>query len=164
MTEHISLTGRPAIRRGVSPPEPSIRFTARRERLRRRLARRIAGWAGLLLCGYWIAAFALTHLPMKGGGRPFLDIPHADKLAHLAIYTGLSGLLSVWFGVRQRIGGAFGVAVVVLVSLTAYATFDELTQIPVGRHADLFDWFADLAGILLGLCGFFALRAWVRRT
>jgi hypothetical protein len=135
---------------------------ARRERLRKRLARRIAGWAGLLLLGYWAAAFTLTHLPMRGGG-PLFGIPHADKFVHLGLYAGLSGLLSVWFGVRHRIGGAVAVAVVVLFALAAYAAFDELSQIPVGRTADMQDWLADLAGINLGLCGFFALRGWVRR-
>lgn len=164
MTEHTTLMPRPDARRDTSPAEPRIRFTvARRERLRKRLARRIAGWAGLLLLGYWLVAFTLTHLPMKGGGGPLFGIPHADKLVHLAIYAGLSGLLSVWFGVRHRIGGAVAVAAVVLLALAAYAAFDELSQIPVGRDADFVDWLADVTGIGLGLCGFFVLRGWVRR-
>lgn len=100
---------------------------------------------------------------MKGGGGPLFGIPHADKLVHLAIYAGLSGLLSVWFGVRHRIGGAVAVAAVVLLALAAYAAFDELSQIPVGRDADFVDWLADVTGIGLGLCGFFVLRGWVRR-
>lgn len=164
MTEHSTLTARSTAQRGPASLQPLIRLTAHRERLRRRMARRIAGWAGLLLLGYWLTAFALTHLPMKGEGGPMFGIPHADKLVHMTIYTGLSGLLSVWFGVRHRIGGAVAVAVVVLFALAAYATFDELTQIPVGRDADVLDWLADLAGIHLGLCGFLLLRAWVRRS
>ena len=161
MTEHSTLTTRRSATRTAPPPEPQIRITAaRRERLRKRLARRLAGWAGLLLVLYWLAAFALTHLPMRPGTG---GIPHLDKVVHLTIFTGLSLLLSVWFGVRKRVGGALLVAGCVLVALSAYAAFDELSQIPVGRTADVRDWCADFAGINLGLLGFFALRAWVRR-
>lgn len=160
MTEPLTLAPpRPAA--ASLPPEPKIRLSVGRERLRKRLARRAAGWAGLLLLGYWLAAFTATHMPMRPPGPG--GIPNLDKVVHLAIYTGLALLLSVWFGVRKRVGGAMFVAAAVLVALTAYATFDELTQIPVGRTADFRDWFADLAGINFGLFGFFALRSWVRK-
>jgi hypothetical protein len=171
VTEHSTLPPQVAVERRPRPPErqprspeSQVRLSIRRERLRRRCARRIAARAGLLLVGYWIAAFALTHVPIpKGTGGPLFGLPHADKVVHVTIYAGLSLLLSVWFGVRKRIGGALAVAAIVLVCLATYAAFDELTQIPVGRSADLRDWIADVAGIHLGLLGFFALRAWVRR-
>ena len=166
MTEHSTLAARrataaPGVIPGVFSPEPPVRQSAaRRERLRKRVARRAAAWAGLLLVGYWLLAFTATHMPMRPGNG---GIPHLDKAVHLTIYTGLALLLSVWFGVRKRVGGAMFVAGAVLVALVAYATFDEVSQIPVGRTADVRDWFADLAGIHLGLFGFFALRNWVRR-
>lgn len=167
MTEHSTLaaprvTAAPAVIPGVFTPEPPIRQSAaRRERLRKRVARRATAWVGLMLVGYWVLAFTATHMPMKGGGP---GIPHLDKAVHLTIYTGLALLLSVWFGVRKRVGGAMFVAGAVLVALVAYATFDEVSQMAVaGRTADVRDWFADLAGIHLGLFGFFALRSWVRR-
>jgi VanZ family protein len=148
-------------------PEPQIRLympPARPDRLRRRIARRAAAWAGLLLAGYWTTAFAATHLPMphEGNGN-FLNVPHADKFVHFGMYCGLALLLSVWFGVRRRIGRAVLVAGIVLCVLSGYAAFDEISQAPVGRDPDLHDWFADLAGVNVGLCGFFALRRWVRR-
>jgi hypothetical protein len=163
VTEHTSYSARSRVNGTARVEALQIGVRSHQERLRRRLARRIASWAGLLLAGYWVVAFTLTHLPMRGAGGPMFGIRHADKLAHLLIYAGLSGLLSIWFGVRRRMDGAVAVAVIVLLALSSYATFDELSQIPVGRNADLRDWFADLAGINLGLCGFFALRAWVRR-
>ena len=164
MTEHLTLNERSKAQRAIHPPEPIVRLSAaHKERLRRRLARRVAAWAGLLLIGYWSAAFVLTHLPMQPSSRPPFGIPNGDKVVHIALYAGLALLMSVWFGVRKRLGGATIVAAAVLCVLGLYATFDELTQIPVGRHADWRDWFADLAGIHLGLFGFFMLRRWVRR-
>lgn len=41
---------------------------------------------------------------------------------------------------------------------TLYGAFDEITQIPVGRHADVRDWISDIAGIVLGLTLFRLLR------
>ena len=165
MTEPSTIEPRLRIWRKIDPPEPQIRIAAaRQERLRRRLARRIAGWAGVLLIVYWLGAFTLTHMPMpaeKGG--EWAEIPHADKLVHMTLYTGLALLLSVWFGVRKPVGGALVVALVVLCVLAGYAAFDEISQAPVGRDPDIRDWFADVGGVNLGLCGFFGLRRWVRR-
>jgi VanZ family protein len=41
---------------------------------------------------------------------------------------------------------------------TMYATFDELTQIPVGRTCDVNDWAMDVLGIACGLVAFQVLR------
>lgn len=165
MTEQLTLaaprvTALKRLSQKAVPAAPQVRLSMRRERLRKRVARRAAAWAGLILAGYWLLAFAATHVPMRPGTG---GIPHLDKAVHIVIYTGLALLLAAWFGVRKRIGRAKLVALIVLVALAAYATFDEVSQIPVGRTADLRDWFADLAGINFGLCGFFALRSWVRR-
>jgi VanZ family protein len=101
-------------------------------------------------------------MPNEGGGG-LLGIPHADKLVHLSMYTGLSLLMCVWCGVRRHVSRALVIAAVVSCVLAGYAAFDEISQGPVGRDPDLRDWFADVAGINFGLFGFFAIRAWVRR-
>ncbi|MBA3314795.1 MAG: VanZ family protein [Planctomycetaceae bacterium] len=164
MTEPTTLTPRRDFELRIHAPEPQVRITvARKERLRRRFARKVAAWAGVILVVYWLGAFTMTHLPMPKEARLAHDIPHADKIVHLTIYTGLSLLLSVWFGVRKRLGGAVLVAAAVLCLLAGYAAFDELSQSQVGRTPDLRDWFADVAGIHLGLVGFISLRSWVRR-
>lgn len=164
MKEHSTLVAHRSAEIRIHAPEPQVRLTvARKERLRRRFARRVAGWAGVILVIYWLGAFAMTHLPMPKEARLTHPFPHADKVVHLAIYTGLSLLLSVWFGVRKKVGGAVLVAAIVLCVLAGYAAFDELSQSQVGRTPDMRDWFADVAGIHLGLIGFIALRGWVRR-
>jgi VanZ family protein len=49
--------------------------------------------------------------------------------------------------------------------VAVYGAFDELTQIPVGRHADVADWFADVAGSVIGLALFAMVRSiFARRT
>jgi VanZ family protein len=43
-----------------------------------------------------------------------------------------------------------------------YGALDELLQIPVGRHCDLWDWVADMGGVaaVLAVAGFYlALRS-----
>lgn len=164
MTEHLALVERPATQQKAASPAAQIRIEMRRERLRKRLARRMAGWAGFLLIGYWCAAFTFTHIPIPKSVAMPVDVPHLDKLAHMAIYSGLALLLSVWFGVRRKIGGALVVAATVMLVLACYGAFDEISQgWSYGRTPDFRDWLADIAGINFGLFGFFALRSWVRR-
>lgn len=136
------------------------------ERAAQRIFRQLFRWIGVCLVVYWIFAFTLTHVPFKSESHEVAEwsIPHIDKVAHMGIYTGLSFLLSVWFGMRRKSRGAIAVALMVSLMMAAYAAFDEITQGPVGRDPDIKDWFADMAGINLGLCGFFCLRQWLRRT
>ena len=139
--------------------------TRRGERRAKRLARRFLPFVGLCLAVYWIGAFALTHMPLENESKVVSSwqIPHADKIVHMGVYTGLAFLMSVWFGVRRGVSGAIWVALVVSLVLAGYAAFDEITQGSVGRDPDVKDWFADMAGINLGLFGFFTLRRWLRR-
>ena len=150
----------------TSPGAPKTPFGMWKERPAHRLWRNLLRWIGVCLVVYWILAFALTHVPFSNESHEVAawSIPHIDKVAHIAIYTGLSFLLSVWFGMRRKSRGAIAVALVVSLVLAAYAALDEITQGPVGRDPDVKDWFADLAGINLGLCGFFTLRRWLGRA
>ena len=95
----------------------------------------------LLTALYWVVLFALTHT------RPVHIIrgPSNDKLQHFLAYFVLGCLLGVTLWVarpaRRRI-----VPLLVVAAGAAYGVFDELTQIPVGRDAEVLDWLADVSG------------------
>lgn len=115
----------------------------------RRAAKPPANWLGrislIALIGYWLTLFTATHARID----PNLIVHGNDKTLHLVGYTGLGLLFGLALGTsafarRFHFLGA-------LVFLAIYAVFDELTQLLVGRHCDLYDWFADCAGIFIGL-------------
>jgi VanZ family protein len=111
----------------------------------------------ILVC-FWTAMFAGTHwlnLPIGAFPTDF------DKLLHWSANCGLAFLiavcLSTWRPVGLKaLGGIFAV-------VFAYAIFDEVSQIPVGRDCEFFDAVADCAGGLTGLAAFVALRYAVQR-
>ena len=78
----------------------------------------------------------------------------SDKTAHLWAYAGLA-----IFAVRA-VGGGLPCRVVLRVALLAFAIaaghgiLDEIHQLFVpGRTGDLFDWFADASGAIVGIGG-----------
>ncbi|MEM1061323.1 MAG: VanZ family protein [Planctomycetota bacterium] len=104
----------------------------------------VARWR-YLLAAWWLATFGLTHVPLPAlpiGPDVFFE---ADKLVHITIYGGLA-FLADRAGWRTALGTAGLVA-----SLLTMAVVDELTQIPVGRQASVYDWIADAAGVACGL-------------
>jgi VanZ family protein len=100
---------------------------------------RAAAWVGAVA---WAALlFWLSSLP--GGTAPVSPFPFPgdDKVVHAGAYAVLGGLLRVAIG---RTGPAIALA-------AAYGASDEFHQAFVpGRDADVFDWFADVAGAVLG--------------
>lgn len=108
---------------------------------------------------YWLALFAATHVPVVPEA---LQQPGADKWAHTAAYAGLSFLLAA----RQATATSltWKVAARVLLLVAVYGIVDELTQIPVGRHAELGDWLADLRGALVGVGLAAILQAGIDRS
>ncbi len=101
---------------------------------------------------YWLVAFLGTHLPVR---MPAGVVEHGgDKLLH---FVGYSILASLLMGLRAS-RGPFGWYSIIMrwIVLALYAAFDEVTQLLVGRHADVADWFADLIGSCCGL-GFVVL-------
>jgi VanZ family protein len=122
--------------------------------MRYRLLNR-ASVAAVLLVVFWACLFVATHVPLEsaGFGRQF-----SDKILHFAGYAGLALLLCWAVSSRRRFTSATWLAVMVAVS--AYATADELLQIPIaGRTAEVGDWVADVAGAACGSTGFAVL--WV---
>lgn len=102
--------------------------------------------AKFILPLYWVACFLATHMPPPQIVLP--SLPGLDKVVHFILYTGLGWMLATLLAPRfPRINPLVGR---VVLALTAYAIFDELTQIPVGRTADLHDGFADIVGAAFG--------------
>lgn len=95
---------------------------------------------------YWCSMFIGTHIP-----NPEALIPKdvSDKSLHFWAYGGLAVLLA---GYTMTAGPlslrAFGKLWLII---AAYGVADELLQIPVGRHADTYDWLADMLGTTTAL-------------
>ena len=103
--------------------------------------------ARALAAVYLVVLFVSTHLPSP----PKLPIlSHWDKFTHLSAYASLTfAVLIGWELSTGRLQPKHYFAIWFVG--TFYAAFDELTQIPFGRHADMHDWLADVIGILLGM-------------
>jgi VanZ family protein len=108
----------------------------------------------LLVAGYWLALFVATHLPRIPAA---LTMPGADKWQHLAAYAILALLLAARQSLWQPLNWKSLCRIAAIVAI--YGVVDELTQIPVGRHADVRDWYADVVGCTLGLTVFATVRA-----
>jgi VanZ family protein len=97
---------------------------------------------------YWLALVVLTHTPRP----PSAGIHISDKLAHLAAYALLAGMLyaCLWSGRTPR-----RTAWLTLVVVLVYGAVDELTQPLAGRSCELFDWLANAAGaaMVVGMMG-----------
>jgi VanZ family protein len=102
------------------------------------------------LVGYWLAMFIGTHIPQDQA----VSLGNSDKLVHLGAYAGLAILVALNWRLRR----AFGLrqALVVLIALTALGAVDEVTQIPVGRQCEFYDWTADVTGAAAALITFLA--------
>ena len=95
----------------------------------------------LLTALYWTVLFALTHT------RPIHIVrgPSNDKVQHFLAYFVLGCLLGVTLWVARPARRRMLPLLVIAVG-AAYGVFDELTQIPVGRDAEVLDWLADVSG------------------
>jgi VanZ family protein len=103
---------------------------------------------------YWLTMFLATHLPVQG----VMDqLPASDKHLHLGAYAVLGFALPWWSRTQHRRNQSYPVMLSLL--LLAYASIDELLQVPVGRTAEWGDWLADAVGAALGL----TVASWLRR-
>jgi VanZ family protein len=95
---------------------------------------------------YWVALCIGTHLPGGFVGTPAVS----DKTLHFLAYAGLSFLIAMLLpllGIRDS-----RVYLTALLVAVGYGVVDELGQIPIpGRNADAVDWFADVAGAVVGV-------------
>jgi VanZ family protein len=97
--------------------------------------------ARFALAAYWLAMFIGTHIP--GQFNPEFTWP--DKFVHCGAYAGLV-FLARW-AFLGRDWSNWGRWTLLLAT---YGAIDEITQIPVNRTCDPFDWTADVVGLLLG--------------
>lgn len=96
-----------------------------------------AGWAVVILV---LTSWPNPSLPISGRGL--------DKVVHLGMYLVLGVLVGRAVPARS---GRFGLIAAASV-LALFAALDEWHQILVpGRTASIWDWVADVLGILLGL-------------
>jgi VanZ family protein len=110
------------------------------------------------LAVYWVMLFAATHLTHVPAA---VEAYGSDKWYHFGGYAGLSFLLAARLAVTRSLSTRLIVCVAAIVAL--YAAFDEVSQIPVGRDADIADWYADVAGAAVGLFAFGILDVLARR-
>jgi VanZ family protein len=118
-----------------------------------RRLRRLASRARTLAVVYMAVLFAATHIP----SMPAHGFSMFDKVEHFASYGVLTMLVLVCWELTIGVLQAKHYFAIWLAG-TFYATFDELTQIPVGRRCDVNDWAADILGIVVGLVAFRLLR------
>ena len=112
----------------------------------------------VLVC-YWLALVAGTHWPYT---PEVIDIGPSDKALHLTAFFGLALLACLNWSLRRPFGWPAWIVVVAVLAM--YGAVDELTQTPVGRDANLYDWAADCIGTLAGVGLFVAIRAATRRA
>ena len=101
-----------------------------------------------LLVLYWPTIFVITHIPIP---RMVTQSQVSDKAIHFIAYLALIFLW--WFAVSPYKKVRWGKALVwwTLVVMVWYSATDEWLQSIVGRNADVYDFFANLAGALSGL-------------
>ena len=105
----------------------------------------------------WISVVAWTALiftvsSIPGQALPSVGVPHADKAAHIIEYGILGFLLTRAISGSFRKIGLAKIIISVIIITSLCAILDEWHQqyIP-GRNCDLFDFFADLIGVNIGM-------------
>jgi VanZ family protein len=110
-----------------------------------------------VLAGYWLTMFIGTHVPPTTSFLPNEE-HNIDKVLHFTAYATLAGLLAtVW----QLSSGVLTARHLrwTWIAVVIYGALDEITQIPVNRDCDFWDWVADACGAAVGLLVF----VWLRR-
>ncbi|MEX2286933.1 MAG: VanZ family protein [Planctomycetaceae bacterium] len=106
-----------------------------------------------MLACYWAALFIGTHVPVPN----FPGLPKdSDKLVHFVMYAGLSYLLALCYLASRPMKLQHYLMVFIITAV--YAAADELLQLAVHRHSDLYDGVADALGSLAGLAAFTVTR------
>jgi VanZ family protein len=111
-----------------------------------------SSWVRLLWLWTPVVAYMLAIFYVSGLSIAPLPEEVSDKTGHFVAYAGLA-LLCV-----RAVGGGLPCRVVLRVAVLAlaiaggYGIFDEVHQwfVP-GRSADVYDWFADITGVSIGI-------------
>lgn len=121
---------------------------------------------GWLLVGasviYLILVWVGTHLPATSLSVSLPRNGHFDKLFHVGAYFGLAVLAAS--SVLCFFRPSPTMFLLLVLGLLALAMGDEVSQIPVpGRTGDLFDFLADVTGIVAGVA-VVSVVSWVWRV
>ena len=111
----------------------------------------------IALGGYWLLIFIGTHLPPTTLVLPYEE-HNFDKVYHFTAYAILAGLLATAWQLSSGVLTARHLRWT-WIAVVVYGALDEITQIPVGRDCDFWDWVADAIGAACGLLAF----VWLRR-
>ena len=110
-----------------------------------------------VLGGYWLAIFVATHLPPTTSFLPNEE-NNIDKVYHFTAYAILAGLLATVWQLSSGVLTARHLSWT-WIAVVIYGALDEITQIPVSRDCDIWDWTADATGAAVGLLAF----VWLHR-
>lgn len=102
----------------------------------------------VVLCALGILVLSI----MPGDNAPDVDIPYFDKIAHLGIYTVLSGLL-YGFCVRHFKISKSKMMIAAFLSASAYGVLMEILQhlFFESRSFEFYDIISNIMGSLLGI-------------
>lgn len=97
----------------------------------------------VILIFFTVTVFTFTHIPQQVLPE-LLQMNGLDKVLHVLAF----GIITLLFILTFRISHNSMFNFIPLLTILAFAVVDELTQNFVGRTASLYDWTADLAGIV----------------
>ena len=97
----------------------------------------------VILFFFTVMVLTFTHIPQQVLPVP-LQMNGLDKVFHALAF----GIITFLFILSFRVSHNSMFNLIPLLTIVALAVVDELTQNIVGRTASLYDWIADLAGIV----------------
>lgn len=99
---------------------------------------------------YAVAIFTVSSIPSIA--PPFLGVSWDDKIYHFIEYAGFSVLVYRAFRFWEITSPLTRRLLLTLFFGACTAMVDELHQLYIrGRAAEVYDWFADFAGVLFGI-------------
>ena len=115
-----------------------------------------------IVIGFAALMFCLPHMRLKDTvlDREF-SLFQADKAFHLGAYFALTMLWLFLLRGRHKISLHIAICCGVV---AFYGAFDEVTQPMFGRQMDIFDWVADITGMLLAAACFVLVNTFDRRV
>lgn len=102
----------------------------------------------IALAVYWPAVFVLTHIPVP---EIAAQSGMSDKTMHVMAYFALTFLIWCAVSPYRRARWTAAKPWIVVLSIVIYAVIDELLQMPVGRQAEVYDFAANLFGMVLAI-------------
>jgi VanZ family protein len=105
----------------------------------------------VLLILYWIAIFALTHIPIKHLSFLVTQVNASDKTLHFLAYFILGYLLWIAVNPYQKVEWQKSRVWWILLVIVWYGALDELLQVYLSRNSSIYDFIADISGATFAL-------------